>query len=466
MTEALSALVEKSVVTRDPNLQPARYQLLETLRQYGRQRLRDLDEEVLIQARHRDWIVALTEPLTAFDARQADLFTRIHLEQDNLWAALDFCLRHPGEAPKGADICRYVWVYWGSRGPVGEAHRIVSSLLDATPQDGLPRASLFFAAAGLAINQNDFAAVAVASNEMLRIGRALDDSEIASAALMFQGLARLVAGDSTGAKESAESSLALARSRQLRPIAMGALRLIANIRLAAGDFEAAAKAAEEALELSDGWGEMWLRGYLLNDLAQAASRRGDLARAEALAREEVRCHVALDDRQGLSLVAEMLASMAAERAAYQRAATLFGCAQCLRERVGSTFPESYRSEHEAAASLATEALGSAAVEIAIEQGRAMTLDLVAAYLLEEKRPTVGLRPTSERRPNGLTVREFEIARLIADGLTTAQIAAKLFISERTVTTHVTNMLNKLGLSSRLQLASWVAAPQPASAKNT
>jgi DNA-binding NarL/FixJ family response regulator len=60
-------------------------------------------------------------------------------------------------------------------------------------------------------------------------------------------------------------------------------------------------------------------------------------------------------------------------------------------------------------------------------------------------------------PQALTRRELEIPNLIAEGLTSQQIAARLFISERTVTTHVTNMLNKLGLSSRIQLATWVAS---------
>jgi DNA-binding NarL/FixJ family response regulator len=82
-----------------------------------------------------------------------------------------------------------------------------------------------------------------------------------------------------------------------------------------------------------------------------------------------------------------------------------------------------------------------------------------AYVLEQAPAAVAARPPSVKsRPAGsLTRRELEIARLIAEGLTSQQIAARLFISERTVTTHVTNMLNKLGLSSRIQLASWVAA---------
>ena len=133
LVEMLAALVEKSVVKRDPFAQPARYDLLETLRRHCRQRLKEFDQEASIQARHRDWIATLTSALGAFDSRQADLFNRIHLERDNLRAGLDFCLRHPGEAAKGSEICRHVWIYWGSCGPVIDARRTVTSLLEATP---------------------------------------------------------------------------------------------------------------------------------------------------------------------------------------------------------------------------------------------------------------------------------------------------------------------------------------------
>ncbi len=142
--------------------------------------------------------------------------------------------------------------------------------------------------------------------------------------------------------------------------------------------------------------------------------------------------------------------MAAERAAYQRAATLFGCAQRLR-----------------AALLASGALGEAAFAAAVDRGRTMAIDETGSYMLDEKRSTP--RPQAATGPSGvsLTRRELEIARLIAEGVTSQQIAARLFISERTVTTHVTNMLNKLGLSSRIQLARWVAGDEkPAQAPTT
>ena len=342
----------------------------------------------------------------------------------------------------------------------------MTSLLEATPEDGLPRANLLLAAAALAINQNDFVAIGVLSAELLRIGRQLNDSEVVASALMFQGLTRLVAGDLIAAEQLADSSLALAKAMQFQPIVLGVMRLMCNIRLSTGDFEGVAKVGEEALDLSRAAGEVWIRGYLLNDLARAIWRLGDLPRAEALAKEEAGCHIALDDRQGLSMVAEMLAWMAAERTAYQRAATLFGCAQRLRESVDSTFPETFRVQHERSASAASEALGAAAFTAAVDRGRTMSIDGIVSYALDQKRPAPRPRTAAGDSAFPLTKRELEIARLIAEGLTSQQIAARLFVSERTVTTHVTNMLNKLGLSSRIQLASWVTASQPVGAKNT
>ena len=71
--------------------------------------------------------------------------------------------------------------------------------------------------------------------------------------------------------------------------------------------------------------------------------------------------------------------------------------------------------------------------------------------------TIAVKPKSEIH---LTKRELEIARLIAREMTSRDIASNLFISERTVEAHVTNMLNKLGLNSRIELARWLGSVEP------
>jgi non-specific serine/threonine protein kinase len=86
----------------------------------------------------------------------------------------------------------------------------------------------------------------------------------------------------------------------------------------------------------------------------------------------------------------------------------------------------------------------------------MTLDESVAFAVEERPPSRPL-PVRTETKTSLTRRELEVARLISQDMTSREIASKLFISERTVETHVTNMLNKLGVNSRIQIARWLAS---------
>ena len=86
----------------------------------------------------------------------------------------------------------------------------------------------------------------------------------------------------------------------------------------------------------------------------------------------------------------------------------------------------------------------------------MTIDERIAFAVEDELPREPASRAKAASDTELTSRQLEIARLIADDLTNRQIADRLFLSERTVETHITNMLNKLGLNSRVQLSRWLA----------
>ncbi len=447
----LGELVEKSIVTRRLTGSSARYWLLDTIRQYGRQRLREPDEETSMQKRHFDWIRALARVAGAWDVRQAYAFRRIHRERDNLWAALEFCLRQPGEMAAAAELAQDLSQYWASRGPLSDVRRILAALTEMAPSDSLPRARLLWATASAAVSQNDNDACATLSEESLRIGRLLKDTEVVGWSLAYLAVARWMKGNLGEATRLDQEALALARSMELSRLELAALNVLADILLNSGELDRVLELGGEALEKSKARGELLFRSLLLNAMSQASWRQGEGQRAEALAREGARCSHELDDRFSLAILIETLAWMAAEQAACERAATLLGLAQYVREASAFTVIEPNRLQHARSVALATEGLGQTGFDVAFQRGREMTIDEGIAFAVEDKQPP---KPTPAARPEPhavLTRRQLDIARLVADDLSNKQIAARLFLSERTVETHVTNILNKLGLNSRVQI---------------
>ena len=105
---------------------------------------------------------------------------------------------------------------------------------------------------------------------------------------------------------------------------------------------------------------------------------------------------------------------------------------------------------------AIAALGKAKFDVEFSAGKRLSRDSAVALALGEPHPTTAATRHGAV-PGALAKREVDVARLVADGLTNKQIGARLFISERTVDSHVRSILNKLGFNSRAQIAGWMAS---------
>ena len=457
ITALLGSLVDKSILKRQlTGTGPPRYWLLETMRQYGRERLRETGELGMTQERHLDWIRALGEVIGAWDSRQVTSFNRMQREQDNLWAALDYCSGQPGGVVTASELAQLLLPYWVSRGPFGDVRRVLISLAELTPEDSIARGRLFWVAAIMASSMNDYAACAALSEESLRIGAVAKDVEVVGWALTVFAMPRLRDGDLVGAKERVESALTLARLMGLGHVEMTGHNTLSPILLATGEIDRVIEIGERAAALSKERGESWCRGYQLDYLARACWVLGDRERAEALSREAVVCKHTVDDRLGLTMTLETLASMAADRGSHERAAILLGLAQRVRDSSSLTLIELHRQQHERTVLIIVRGIGQKSFDAAYARGRAMTIDEGVAFAVADK-PAPKPAPRVKSAPDtALTPRQLEIARLIADDLTNRQIADRLFLSERTVETHITNILNKLGLNSRVQLSRWLA----------
>src|SRR5205823_1862425 len=115
----------------------------------------------------------------------------------------------------------------------------------------------------------------------------------------------------------------------------------------------------------------------------------------------------------------------------------------------------YRERDRLPEDRARKALGDAAYQIAFDEGWRLSLAEVVAYALETE-PVPAQPAGTPAEPSPLTPREREVTRLVAEGMSNRQIAARLVISQRTAESHVENILSKLGFTSRTQIAAWAA----------
>jgi predicted ATPase/class 3 adenylate cyclase/DNA-binding CsgD family transcriptional regulator len=290
--------------------------------------------------------------------------------------------------------------------------------------------------------QGEAAAGRAAAEAILEGGAGLGGRWAAYGQVM-SGFAALAAGDFAAAHEAREAALQ-------RPIVasgqVAALQRIWNAEaaLADRDLAAARRWADEAVSTTTGW---WLMSAL-STRARVAIAQGEPEQAERDAHDALACAAELGAHHGVPDVLECLAVLAGDGASHREAARLFGAAHGLRQRMGSVRFKIYDADYEASVAALRDALGNSDFDSAWAEGAALSTEEAIAYARrgrgQRKRPTSGW--------GSLTPTERDVVQLVSEGLANNDIAARLFVSPRTVQTHLTHVYTKLGLTSRVQLA--------------
>jgi DNA-binding CsgD family transcriptional regulator len=174
--------------------------------------------------------------------------------------------------------------------------------------------------------------------------------------------------------------------------------------------------------------------------------------------EALRATLVIDDQHGLVMRMQMLATSAATSGNEERAARLLGASEKLRVDIAAPVSPFTRSLVENAQAQAKAGLGEDRYTQFFEAGAHLDREGAVALALGEK-TTPATSQTIDKSADPLGKREREVAQLIAEGLSNKEIATRLFLSERTVETHVYNILNKLGFKSRVNIAAWMSSSQ-------
>jgi len=223
---------------------------------------------------------------------------------------------------------------------------------------------------------------------------------------------------------------------------------MAEAEFAVGDLPAARQHADQAVAAASKLGlKMQLLISLLSS-ARVAAATGDAGRAHEDAHQALTIGRDTKSQTGIIMALESLGELAGVIDDHDKAARLLGAADALRHVIGFPRAQLHQGGHDAAVAELRASIGDAAFDKAWDEGAALGIDDAVNYALrgrgERGRPPIGWL--------SLTPAERDVARLVAEGLANKDIAAQLFVSPRTVQTHLTHVYGKLGIASRVQLA--------------
>jgi predicted ATPase/DNA-binding CsgD family transcriptional regulator len=505
----MASLVGKSLVQVAQRGPEHRYRLLQTVRQQALAKLLASPEAPRALHAHSHFYAELAKQGEAgLEGRDQDRWLeRLELEHDNMRAVLDReLLAPPGrqEAARpdvGGDLAGSLWAFWYRRGYYDEARQWLERAAQLSDQmSPAVRAKVLCGAGALAFLQCDYQ-VAESRLERARVlNEQLGDKAAVARAVQRLGSVQRERGNYEDARRLHRESLRLwcelgepagvassedylgfvawleCRYEEAEELCGRAFSYferagrhqectsaLVNLGAAALHAEEADKARgrlERALALARSVGYQEGTAWSLHLLGDIACKAG-VPGGPSLLRESLGIHMGLGDLWRVASVLESLGAYWPEEGG-GTSAKLVAAALSLREMIGAPVPPAERPLVDRAVESARRSLGNELFATCWEAGRAMSAPEAVA-LARQAGPTVAQAPEASpgNRPRAvvgaLSEREVAVLRLVARGLSNKEIGRELFISQGTAGVHVSNILRKLGVTSRVQAA--VAAQQ-------
>ncbi len=425
--EVMSSLVDQSLIQQiDPGKDEPRFRMLETIREYSLERLRESGEEAATRRNHAAYCLVLAEEGNPElgEADRAAWLARCDVEHRNFQAALDWLFRTL-DLDWSFRLCLALFRFWDMREHLTEGRARLEGILQlAGAGFSKERAKVSHFVGSVATAQGDFTVATRFLEQSLWLYRELDDQGGIGVSLNAMAITARDRGDYLAAQKNFEQSLACWRSVGDRVAIARCLHNLANVAKIRGDYPCARAALREAIqifeELGDrngaAWslnqqgdvareqgdvaeagtvyqralsafreaGDGWGCARSLADLGSIACEQGDHSAARARYRESLAIFASLGHKRGIARVLEGLACLALARGDAPRALSVAAAAARLRTLIGAPLTPADQSKLDQNLQLGCALLSEQQGKKAWEAGWTMTQESAVEYALGDR----------------------------------------------------------------------------------
>jgi len=457
LVSLVASLVDKSLVQRlDTADSDRHFTILQTLREFGLIELEAAGERAATEERHAHHMLAFAKRAQPHLVGRDQVFwlNQIELMRPDLRLAFSWLITNnrPTEALR---LATSLWRFGYTRGHILETRSRLEEALARVPERSPLRARALNGAGVLSNVAGDHDLTRAYHQEALDIGQELGRPRIMAVALLGLGDSAWISKDVAQAQRCYEEAERLyTRLDDQRGIATAQTNL-GNLFWSLGKHDEAVQSHEAAKRLYAAAGDQRGTAWSVTNIGRIAGETGHYRRACSNLSQAMELYELLADRSGIAETLEGFALIAISTGDATRAATLLGAADALRGEITHPVPNTERAAFDRLLTSVRDALDRT-FEDAWNAGQRMPLDdAIGLALAITAPPDASPQPrvaqdasTAAIARLGITERELEVLQRLGTGESDKQIAEQMFISPRTVQSHVQSLLNKLEVSSR------------------